>query len=510
MTQLAQGDQSKEVLDSAYQQLDALAHLEPVIPELGTEEGWQCRSVLGSWSVGLQHSTLLTLGLKAQTLPRRPLLRMLLALTIGKTLGEDDAATQLVQPPLDFHGERLVRLICEVLEAGAEDMQEDEVQALKEVMQAVAMKAGENGAEGDKDGEDVGWEGAVMNKWCRLEHKRAREEECRDGFDAAEGSLRPWKRAKLGVEEDVEEPEPEPQAQAGLGLMSPPPVLLSQALTQPEAECVLPHDLAERLGKVVCGNLKGGKDIKSAAVKLNDLCMEAARLGAGHLELAMKQIDWSTCSAELLHALTSKFILPSTGNATALAFFKGALLPHATALAGPASRSFIAALTAASKHRPEAVVSGIITPLMCMEGNGVGSAQCELCSRLIKQALPSSVLQQVVTSLSSTLQPGLQCTWSDISLPVLISLLNQQAELSNDCLSQLVDRIELESYRQPMQGSIKFCNMVHVLLVKYGEQLKGKGGRSGDVSPSLQLLEVVVGRCTSFMANSCRNVLRRL
>lgn len=93
------------------------------------------------------------------------------------------------------------------------------------------------------------------------------------------------------------------------------------------------------------------------------------------------------CGDDLVMAVCDGFVTPALSLRNCLAFVRAVLVPRARALTAPASRLLVTAVSGIGKARPGVVIDGLILPLLC-EGDpasAVGSAQCELCTRLIKQ-----------------------------------------------------------------------------------------------------------------------------
>lgn len=92
------------------------------------------------------------------------------------------------------------------------------------------------------------------------------------------------------------------------------------------------------------------------------------------------------CGDDLVMAVCKGFVNPTLSLKNCLAFVKAVLVPRARSLKAPASRLLVTAVSGIGGARPEAVIDGLIIPLLCEgEPSKVGSAQCELCTRLIKQ-----------------------------------------------------------------------------------------------------------------------------
>lgn len=124
---------------------------------------------------------------------------------------------------------------------------------------------------------------------------------------------------------------------------------------------------------------KRGPLTSSQQQPLEALCK---RLGLG----VLRGKENVGCGDDLVMAVCNGFVTPALSLRNCLAFVKAVLVPRARSLSTPASRLLVTAVSGIGKARPEAVIDGLIRPLLC-EGDPlkVGSAQCELCTRLIKQ-----------------------------------------------------------------------------------------------------------------------------
>lgn len=94
----------------------------------------------------------------------------------------------------------------------------------------------------------------------------------------------------------------------------------------------------------------------------------------------------SGCGDDLVMAVCTGFVTPALSLRNCMAFVEAVLVPRVRSLSSPASRLLVTTVSGIGKTRPKVVINGLIRPLLC-EGDQseVGSAQCELCTRLIKQ-----------------------------------------------------------------------------------------------------------------------------
>lgn len=92
------------------------------------------------------------------------------------------------------------------------------------------------------------------------------------------------------------------------------------------------------------------------------------------------------CGDDVVMEVCSGFVTSALSLRNCLAFFSAVLVPRARALAGPATRLFVTAVSGIAKARPGAAIDGLVLPLLRdTDSAELGSAQCELCTRLIKQ-----------------------------------------------------------------------------------------------------------------------------
>jgi Fanconi Anaemia group E protein FANCE len=257
----------------------------------------------------------------------------------------------------------------------------------------------------------------------------------------------------------------------------------------------------------------------SSAVKL--VCAALHTTTAAASTAASSKSSTVEIADDVLVAICSKVVSPSLGLRSCRDVVQELLLPRARALTAPASRVLVTGITSVAKQRPEAVVDGLILPLLCTSSSSsssgssdvaVGSAQCELCLRLLRQVLPKHLLQGILIALctqsssssssdsSSTEAASGVCEWTDFTVPVVTALLNMQLQLSDEAVSAVAGRIEAASEVPALQTSLKFGTLVHVLLTKYSAQ----------AAAHCALLQTANARLTTFMAKSCSTALEKL
>ncbi|CAM9735632.1 unnamed protein product [Ectocarpus sp. 4 AP-2014] len=243
------------------------------------------------------------------------------------------------------------------------------------------------------------------------------------------------------------------------------------------------------------------------------------------------------CGDDLVMAVCDGFVTPALSLRNCLAFVRAVLAPRARALTAPASRLLVTAVSGIGKARPGVVIDGLVLPLLCGgdPASAVGSAQCELCTRLIKQILPKDTLEAVLVGLCGPAEDesaqaaggwnggpsggsggngtnaaagrrhdvagsSSHCVWTELTVPVMTTALNLKPALSDRAIAALVRAVEAAAERAALQKSLKFTTLIHSLATRYGPQLK----------PHVPVLRNAVGRCSTFMVKAVLAALQRL
>ncbi|CAN0328581.1 unnamed protein product, partial [Ectocarpus sp. 8 AP-2014] len=237
-------------------------------------------------------------------------------------------------------------------------------------------------------------------------------------------------------------------------------------------------------------------------------------------------------------AVCDGFVTPALSLRNCLAFVRAVLVPRARALNAPASRLLVTAVSGIGKARPGVVIDGLVLPLLCRgdPASAVGSAQCELCTRLIKQILPKDTLEAVLVGLCGPTEDesaqtaggwiggpsggnggngtnaaagrrhdaagssSSRCAWTELTVPVMTTALNLKPALSDKAIAALVRGVEAAAEGAALQKSLKFTTLIHSLVTRYGPQLK----------PHVPVLRTAVGRCSTFMVKAVLAALQRL
>mmetsp|Transcript_24895 Transcript_24895/g.52109 ORF Transcript_24895/g.52109 Transcript_24895/m.52109 type:complete len:792 (-) Transcript_24895:77-2452(-) len=239
----------------------------------------------------------------------------------------------------------------------------------------------------------------------------------------------------------------------------------------------------------------------------------------------------------IISELVKKILTDATGALRAKAFLHSFVLPLMEQMnpivsdpraarrgdGKPASRLLSALLATLARDRPIELVESVIFPILTMtktiqlkEDAHVRSIepsrfQCELIARLLqgKGALSSTaiaLLIELLHPLTSEKQPlhrGME--WNDKTMPLVTACLNRQPILDNRVVARLADAVShnlTTDLKQLMEKSIKFSNLFHTLVTKYGAQLRatGKIGRLIQAAYTLK----------TFMSKSITTSLKKL
>ena len=143
------------------------------------------------------------------------------------------------------------------------------------------------------------------------------------------------------------------------------------------------------------------RDLKAAARAVSTAILTAVEHSSAAVERVCRAVG--PLSDDALVAVCSMAFTPSLSLLNCSAALRHLVLPHVQRLSAPASRLLVTGMTALAQQRPEAVVHAVILPALCGTSANLGSAQCELCLRLLRQALPHHVLPGLLMCLSSGL-----------------------------------------------------------------------------------------------------------
>eukprot|EP00804_Cyclotella_cryptica_P013721 CCRYP_018833-RA/>CCRYP_018833-RA protein AED:0.28 eAED:0.28 QI:0/-1/0/1/-1/1/1/0/704 len=179
----------------------------------------------------------------------------------------------------------------------------------------------------------------------------------------------------------------------------------------------------------------------------------------------------------------------------------------------PASRVMTSLLMSLARDRPLECVESILVPALVSEASEStfepNRFQCELISRVLrgKDALSISAIAVLVEKmLPSSKSPSTAgMVWTENSMPLISACLNRQPPLSDVVVAKMVDQIELclsPDAPQSMEKSMKFSTIFHLLLSKYGQQVKSLG--------KVESLKEVANRLKTFMSKTIKTILAKL
>jgi hypothetical protein len=289
-----------------------------------------------------------------------------------------------------------------------------------------------------------------------------------------------------------------------------------------------PTDISHAIGHVTesiilllrqYGNLDGASGIKRCGDVIN---------GTKRLEHTnpynLHEFDFHL-NETLVSAVTNEFLTDATGALRAKSFLRSFVLPlmlemnpgiareqSSLTKGKPASRLMTSLLTTLARDRPLECVESILIPTLVRGPSGSpmepNRFQCELIARLLKGkdalSMPAIalLLEKMLPSNDSSQESMM---WTEHSMPLLSACLNRQPVLSDTTVAVLADRVEhhlLTAAPVSMQKSMKLSTVFHVLVSKYGDQLK----KSNKVEP----LKEAAGRLETFMSKTISTVLGKL
>jgi hypothetical protein len=179
----------------------------------------------------------------------------------------------------------------------------------------------------------------------------------------------------------------------------------------------------------------------------------------------------------------------------------------------PASRLLTSLVTSLARDRPMECVEAVLIPTLvtetCNSPFHANRFQCELISRLLRGkdslSTPSIALfiEKILPSTNSPTNQGM--TWTENSMPLISACLNRQPPLPDSVVLSLANQVEhylSPAASQHMENSMKLSTIFHVLVSKYGQQVKAVGKTDS--------LKEVSSRLKTFMSKTITKVLSKL
>eukprot|EP00947_MAST-08B_sp_MAST-8B-sp1_P005861 g5861.t1 len=282
-------------------------------------------------------------------------------------------------------------------------------------------------------------------------------------------------------------------------------------LLQQAAEAPLVNSAAAAAAAAAAATLGGGSYLAGA---MEELCAFLALARARGAE-------------DIVATVCAQFVQPELSRRHVRAFCRGVLLPVICRLRRPASRGLLAAVTAATKVDPASVTAALLVPLLRLPQDRLGSAQCEVVQRVVKQCLaPRNAADLLALALDedqgwiqghhedqasrsgehaasgSGVGAAATLALTEVSIPVVSAIVSvPRIELSGACLAGLCDRIALAPAQSPaLNKSLKFSSLVLTIARKHGSGL----------APHVASLSRVASQIQTFMAKPIGAALAKL
>ena len=202
---------------------------------------------------------------------------------------------------------------------------------------------------------------------------------------------------------------------------------------------------------------------------------------------------------DLLSDTSTQFISNGLSRPALVAFVGATLLPRVRGLSAPAPRVLMNAIVQVVKARPEIIVDTLLLPMLCADECIVGSAQCELAIR-VARTIPLDRQEELLLGLSVLASSaGGGCDWTDLTLPVVTTVLTARFSLGAQTAAALITKIEHAAESQRVLESQKFAMLLHALITKH----------EAACLPHAEVLESILRRSTSFMAKPTLAALSR-
>lgn len=199
------------------------------------------------------------------------------------------------------------------------------------------------------------------------------------------------------------------------------------------------------------------------------------------LEEICRLLDMGTFTDEQISVFMSMFLTKDTGFRACCIILETCLVPSLRLLVRPTSRVLYSVMVDSSKLHPRAILQGIMIPLL-VSSPSIGSPQCEVLNRLMKECLSMELRVEWLRSLTDAALRVLQKgkTWFEWQMKLQTGLLNMRLPLvksdstHHELAADLVQSWEAALNGAPgEEGSVKYCKsltfttMVFTFMSKY-------------------------------------------
>jgi Fanconi Anaemia group E protein FANCE len=200
----------------------------------------------------------------------------------------------------------------------------------------------------------------------------------------------------------------------------------------------------------------------------------------------------SKCSDELIMVICALMLQSEVSFHRAVHFLQTVITPRVILLRAPATRVFATTLTNAATSLPSATIQGLLAP--CISDTSMGSAQCEIVTRVIKKCLTethkSVLLQQVLAYENAE--------WSDYTTRAIVAIIERPITMSQGTATLLTQR--LVDHSTKLSKSLHFARLMFSFVSKY----------PGIAVHHTRLLEHAASKLKTFMQKSVSKALAKL
>ena len=420
--------------------------------------------LLGAQPRALQHVALTVLLGELANLPARPLCQ--LAVALSRDLAVRPADGQRVFA-------HLVALLCARLCSDCHELlSDDEIERLHEASECTAALLSPSGSAA------IAPTAGVALSWAGTAHRRAMKQRAElDVAPCLPGGHRAGEDPNLETDAAAESYE------------------LPRAVRQ-RCEALKLEIVAFRAGRGVTARQR--QVIGSQVVAVLRAQVSEAATGSA-VSAACGAMQLCDAGDDLLSDTCTHFVSNSLSRPALVSFVGATLLPRVRSLSAPAPRVLMNAIVQVVKTRPEVIVDTLLLPMLCADECLVGSAQCELAIR-VARTIPLERQEELLLGLSVLASSaGGGCDWTDLTLPVVTTVLTAKFSLGTQTAAALITKIEHAAESQRVLESQKFAMLLHTLITKHEAACLSHA----------EVLEAILRRSTSFMAKPTLAALSR-
>eukprot|EP01119_Soliformovum_irregulare_P016133 TRINITY_DN4634_c0_g1_i1.p1 TRINITY_DN4634_c0_g1~~TRINITY_DN4634_c0_g1_i1.p1 ORF type:complete len:156 (-),score=34.06 TRINITY_DN4634_c0_g1_i1:64-531(-) len=153
---------------------------------------------------------------------------------------------------------------------------------------------------------------------------------------------------------------------------------------------------------------------------------------------------------------------------------------------------------ALAKEISKPVIYGLLVPISV--NPNMGSSQCEVVTRVVKEALNPELLTLFFRELLQAKAASSDPQWTDLIINILQTILNAKIQPDDELVGIFANELDRQSDVPHLATSLKFTNLAFTLVKKH----------ETEVRPHAELLKKMISKCKSFIVKPTLEALNKM